>query len=162
MAGKTRRLGTIDLDTGEIFEQGVPVWVKAKVKWHEGFFMTFQEAVVQVATDKDMTHEMTRVWLFMLGKMSFENWITFPQIEIAQNLKMDKSNVSRAIRNLISKGLIIKGPKIGRTSAYKLNSKYAWKGKVKSLEADRLGQVKDFYREAKKIAEKQNMNSLRS
>ena len=148
--GKSRRLGSIDLDTGEVFEEGVPVWVKAKVKWNEGFVMTFQEAIVKVAEDKDMTHQMTRVWLIMLGKISFENWVTVPQVEIASSLGMKKSDVSRAIRRLIEKGLILRGPKIGRTSAYKLNSHYAWKGKLKGLKEERLGQLKDFYSEAAK------------
>ena len=30
----TKKLGTIDLETGEILE-GIPVYVKAKVKWSE-------------------------------------------------------------------------------------------------------------------------------
>ena len=148
--GKSRRLGSIDLDTGEIFEEGVPVWVGSKIKWNEGFVMTFQEAIVRVAEDKDMTHQMTRVWLIMLGKISFENWVTVPQIEIAASLGMKKSDVSRAIRRLIDKGLILRGPKIGRTSAYKLNSHYAWKGKLKGLKEERVAQVKDFYAEAVK------------
>ena len=160
--GKSRRMGTVDLDTGEIFEGGVPVWVKAKVKWSEGFVMGFQESLIEIAADKDMTHEMTRVWLMLLGKISFENWVAIPQKEISEKLNMHKSNVSKAIKKLIDKGLLLKGPKLGHTSSYKINSHHAWKGSVKNLKNDRLGQIKDFYEETKKIAEKQNMNSLRS
>jgi hypothetical protein len=85
--GGTKRLGMIDLDTGEVFEEGVPVWVKAKVKWHEGFFMGFQESFIQVAEDRDMNHQMTRVWLILLGKISFENWVTIPQVENCRPLR---------------------------------------------------------------------------
>ena len=153
--GKSRRLGTIDLDSGEIFEEGVPVWVKAKIKWHEGFFMTFQDAVLQVSQDREITGEMLRVWLNLLGRMSFENWVAVPQKEISDSLGIDRTRVSRSIKALMEKGLILKGPKMGRTSAYKLNSKYAWKGKIASLSNDRMGQVKDFYEEAKKIQERE-------
>lgn len=149
-SGKTRRLGTIDLDTGEVFEEGVPIWFKAKIKWHEGFFMTFQEAVLNVSQDKEITGEMLRVWLNLLGRMSFENWVTVPQKEISEALGMQRSHVSRAIKGLIDKGLILRGPKIGRTTAYKLNSRYAWKGKLKGLKEERVAQVKDFYAEAVK------------
>ena len=148
--GASKRLGMIDLDTGEVFEEGVPVWVKAKVKWHEDFFMGFQQAFASVARDRDMNFDMVRVWMEMLSRISFENWVTVPQIEIAASLGMQKTNVSRAIRKLIGKGLILKGPKIGRTSAYKLNSNYAWKGKTSNLSKDRMGQLKDFYSEAEK------------
>lgn len=135
--GRSRRLGTIDLDTGEVLEEGVNVWVNAKVKWKEDWFMGFQEAFIEVASDKDMTQEMTRVWLYMLGKLAFENWIAIQQKEIASKLDMKPSNVSRALNNLVKKGLIIKGPKLGRSSAYKLNSKYGWKGKVVNLSKER-------------------------
>jgi predicted transcriptional regulator len=63
---------------------------------------------------------------------------------------MKTSDVSRAVKRLINKGLILRGPKIGRTSAYKLNSHYAWKGKTSNLSKDRMGQLKDFYSEAEK------------
>ena len=148
--GASKRLGTIDLDTGEIFEDGVPVWVGAKIRWHEDFTMTFQDAVQEIARDKDMTHQMLRVWMMMVGKMSFENWVTVPQKEFSDALNMPKQNVSRAIKGLIEKGLILKGPKMGRTTAYKLNSYYAWKGKIKHLERDRMSQVKDFFSEVEK------------
>ena len=148
--GESRRLGSIDLDTGEVFEEGVPVWVKAKVRWNEGFIMGFQDALVKVAADKEMSHDMTRVWLFLLGRISFENWVTLPQVEISEELQMHKSNVSKSIKALLNKGLILKGPKIGRTSAYKINSHYAWKGKLKGLKEERVAQVKDFYAEAVK------------
>ena len=38
----TKKLGTIDLETGEILE-GIPVYVKAKVKWSEGWFMEYKK-----------------------------------------------------------------------------------------------------------------------
>lgn len=148
--GASKRLGMIDLDTGEVFEDGVPVWVQAKVRWREDFVMTFQDAVLQISEDRDMTQQMLRVWLHMLARISFENWVTIPQIEMAKRLGMQKADVSRAIKSLIEKGLVLRGPKIGRTSAYKLNSHYAWKGKTSNLSKDRMGQLKDFYSEAEK------------
>ena len=153
--GKSRRLGTVDLDTGEILEGGTQVWVKAKVKWHEDWLMVMQEALETLAKDRTFTLEMWRVWSFMVGKLGFENWIILPQKEIADSLNMDKGNVSRAIKNLLKKKIILRGPKIGRTSAYKLNSKYGWKGKLENLSKDRMGQLKDFYEEAKKIQERE-------
>ena len=151
--GKTRRVGTVDLDTGEILEEGISVWVKGKVRWHEDWMMVIQEAMIEIARDKSFSLEMWRVWSFMVGKLGFENWIILPQREIAASLDMHEANVSRAIKKLLAKKIILKGPKIGRTSAYKLNSKYGWRGKIENLSKDRMGQVKDFYEEAKKLQE---------
>lgn len=144
-----KKLGTINLDTGEI-EEGVPVYVKAKVRWHEDWLMLMQEALGQLAQDKSFSWEMWRVWSYLISKLGFENWIVVPQKEIGEALDMKKENVSRAIRKLLAKGMLLKGPKVGRTSAYKLNSKYAWKGNISNLSKDRLGEVKDFYAEAAK------------
>ena len=145
-----KRLGMIDLDTGEVFEHGVPVWINAKVRWREDWFMGFQQAFIRVSEDKDMNFDMTRVWLNLLGRISFENWVAVPQTELAKSLGMRASNVSRAVKKLLSKGLILQGPKMGRTSAFKLNSHYAWKGKVSNLAEDRLDNIKDFFEEAQK------------
>lgn len=35
---------------------------------------------------------------------------------------------------LISKQIILEGPKVGRSRCYRLNPNYGWKGKVKNLE----------------------------
>ena len=148
--GSRRRMGSIDLDTGEIFEQGIPVWVGAKVKWREDWFMGFQEAFKKVSEDPEINPEMTRVWLNLLSRLGFENWVAVPQVEIAKDLNMQRANVSRAIRGLLQKELLIRGPKLGRTSAYKLNSNYAWKGKIRNLCDERMGIVKDFKMEKEK------------
>lgn len=143
------KFGTINLETGEIIE-GVPVYVKAKVKWHEDWLMIMQEALGALAQDKSFTWEMWRVWSYMISKLGFENWIVIPQKEIGESLEMKKENVSRAVKSLLDKGMILKGPKIGRTNAYKLNSNYAWKGTINNLSKDRIGEVKDFFAEAAK------------
>lgn len=145
--GRKQRLGTIDLDTGEIFEAGVPVWVGAKVKWHEEFFMVFQEALAQLSKDKDMNLDMYRVFHAMLSRMGFENWVEIPQKELAQELGMQKSHVSRAVKRLIAKDLIVRGPKIGRSSAFRLNSHFGWKGKFRTLTDERMGQITNFQEE---------------
>ena len=151
------KFGTINLETGEIVE-GVPVYVKAKVKWHEDWLMVMQEALGALAQDRTFTWEMWRVWSYMISKLGFENWIVVPQKEIAETLNMKKENVSRAIKNLLSKGMILKGPKVGRTNAYKLNSKYAWKGKVSNLSSERMGQVKDFHEEVKRLQKRDKLD----
>ena len=143
------KFGTINLETGEIIE-GVPVYVKAKVKWHEDWLMVMQEALGALAQDRSFTWEMWRVWSYMISKLGFENWIIVPQKEIAESLDMQKTHVSRAVKSLLEKGMILKGPKIGRTNAYKLNSNYAWKGTVNNLSKERMGEVKDFFAEAAK------------
>ena len=141
---KNRRLATVDLDTGEVVD-GVNVWFGAKVKWREGFFMQFQEMLEALAMDEELMGRPRRVLDYMMSKLSWENWIHIQQTDIAKALGMHKSDVSRCVSLLVKKRIILKGqiPGDKRLSAYKLNSHYGWKGKVKNLAEYRM--VEDRY-----------------
>jgi hypothetical protein len=131
-----KNLGTIDLDTGEIL-QGVPVYLYAKVKWREDWFMGIQEAFIALAKDKEIRGRTRSVLDYMFGKLAFENYICIQQKEIVEALEINKTNVSKAIKLLLQRGIILPGPKLGRTTSYRLNSGYGWKGKVINLADER-------------------------
>lgn len=95
--------------------------------------MNSQEALELLATDKDLKGETYRVLLLLLSRLDFENWIQVTQTEISEKLEMKKPNVSKAISILEDKSIILRGPKIGRTYAFRLNPYYGWKGKVRNL-----------------------------
>ena len=63
-----RKLGSIDLNTGEILD-GVPVYVQAKVKWNEGFFMGIQDAFIEIAKDKDLSGRPKDVLMYLLESL---------------------------------------------------------------------------------------------
>lgn len=133
---RNKNLAMIDLDTGEILD-GIPVYVQAKVKWKENFFMGIQEAFLALARDEEIRGRTRSVLDYLFGNLGFENYICVQQKEISQELKIDKSDVSKAIKILIKKEIILPGPKLGRTTSYRLNSNYGWKGKVKNLADER-------------------------
>lgn len=56
-----------------------------------------------------------------------------PQNEIAAALTMKRPSVSRAVKLLADKEIIVRGPKLGSVSSYRLNPHYGWKGKVQNL-----------------------------
>ena len=138
-----RQLGTIDLQTGEVLD-GIPIFFGAKVQWREEFFMQIQEKLETIAKDKELSGRPRRVLDYMMSKLSWENWIHVQQKEIAEQLELNKADVSKAISLLIRKGIILKAriPDNKRLSAYKLNSYYGWKGKVKNLAGYRMQEEK--------------------
>jgi predicted transcriptional regulator len=71
--------------------------------------------------------------MFLMARLDFENWIQVTQQEISEKISIKKSNVSRAIALLENKGIILRGPKAGRSYAFRLNPYYGWKGKVRNL-----------------------------
>ena len=131
---RKRNIGTVDLDTGEILE-GTPVWVGVKRNNPFGsrYFMANQDALLLLAKDPELTLEPKNVLLYLFARLDFENFIQVPQVEIVEDLGMQKQNVNRSVKLLIEKGILISGPKVGRSSSYRLNPNYGWKGKVHHL-----------------------------
>lgn len=99
--------------------------------------MGIQEAFIALAKDKEIRGRTRSVLDYLMGKIGFENYICIQQKEICEALEMDKSNVSNAIKLLLNRGIILPGPKLGRTSSYRLNSNYGWKGKIINLSEER-------------------------
>ena len=130
---RPKNVVSFDQYTGEKLE-GVIVYCGVKQNpYNRGWIMNSQEALKHVAKDKDIKGETYRVLFFICGILDFENWIQITQKEIAEELEMKKSNVSKAISLLESKGIIFRGPRIGKSYAFRLNPDFGWKGKVKNL-----------------------------
>lgn len=146
--GHTRHIASLDKETGEILD-GVVVYCAVKHNpYSGGWVMNSQEALELLATDKDLKGEAYKILLLLLSRLDFENWIQISQQEIADTLDMKKQNVSRSISLLESKGILLRGPKVGRSYAFRLNPYFGWKGKVKNL---------DDYRQKENDAESREM-----
>lgn len=131
-----RTVRQVDVETGEVLEAGVMVYMPQRPKVTEGWVMTFQDAFVRLAADRTIKGEQLRVLLYLIGKLDFENWIHVPQTEICERLVMQPSNVSRTIAALTAKGLLTRGPKLGRVTTLRLSLNVGWKGRVRSLQAE--------------------------
>ena len=127
---QTSKHQIIDTSTGEI----VPAitWIRRAWKG-ETFVMVFQDAFIEIAKDKTLTGETKSVLMYLLGKLDFENFILMTQAEIAKELDLKKQNVSRAIRTLVERGIILEGPKVSRSRGYRINHDLGWKGNLKNL-----------------------------
>lgn len=103
--------------------------VKPKIK-HFGvnWLMIYQDTLEWLATEH-IPYEQIRVFMYLMSKLDFENYIRITQASIAEALKMKTSNVSRAVRGLISRSIIIEGPHAGLAKTYRLNPHMAYKGK---------------------------------
>lgn len=123
-----KRVTQVDLDTGEDLGGFVAVIRPRQKSSFQRHFTMNQEALKIIATE--LNHEQTRVLMMLLADLDYENYIQVAQIDIADTLGMKKPNVSKAVKNLIEFGIIIEGPKIGRSKTYRLNLQFGWKGTV--------------------------------
>ena len=126
----------LDIETGELLE-GCLVYVPHRPKFHSGWFMMFQDMLIEIAKDRRITGEVYRALFYVLGQMDFENRVHATQGDAAAALGLQKTHVSRAFKTLCDKGILLKGPRDGRAATYRLNSDYDWKGKVKNFQAER-------------------------
>lgn len=103
---------------------------KAKIS---GWFMAFDAGFKEMSMDKELRGIPQAVFLYLMGSMAFENFVAIEQKEICEKLQLEKAQSSKAFKTLVEKGLLIKGPKIGRSGSYKINFNYAWRGKSNNL-----------------------------
>lgn len=122
--------------TGEVVER-VPVVVGTRLRWREKYCWLFQEAVARVAEDREVGVEAWRVLGTLLARLDWDNWVLVTQTEMARTLGMRPQNVHRALRVLVRKGIVVQGPKAGNRHTYRLNSAFAYKGKITGLRARR-------------------------
>jgi DNA-binding transcriptional ArsR family regulator len=129
----------LDRKTGEILDQscGTFVFVPSRIKIKEDWFMTFQDALAVLAADKDLWGRPRAVLDYMMSRLNFDNYIALGQREISDGLKIHQPHVSSAIKMLVEKGILEKGPRLGKSWSYKLNPFYGWKGRVKNLKEER-------------------------
>lgn len=140
--------GYVDKYTGEEF--GFPVIVgRKRSPYEKGWVMNSQEALEIVAKDKDIKGETYRVLFFICARLDFENWVQISVTEIAKELGMHQPDVSKAMKVLETKEIILRGPKVGRSYAFMLNPDFGWKGKVKNLDEYRKERDKQERREKK-------------
>lgn len=133
---KKADVGFFDKNTGEVFDDKVPMLVSRRRTAFTGiygdrFMIVAQEALVKIASDPEMTMEPTKVFMYLFSKLDFDNYIQVPQVQIAKDLRMKASNVSTAIKKLEKKGILLQGPKHGRSKFWRLNPEYGYKGNPK-------------------------------
>jgi len=157
---KGRIKGYLDIYTGK--EYNFPVLVGKKESPYEyGFYMGNQILAREViAKDKDIKGETHRVLWLLISILDFENWIQISVTDLAKEIDMLQPNVSKAIKVLEKKEIILRGPKIGRSSSFRFNPEILWKGKVKNLNKYRKEKEDERIKDLKNKTNKRKQKKL--
>ena len=91
---------------------------------------TFQDGLGWMAKQEGMTGEQWRVFAYLVSKLDFDNYLKVQQKDIAEELRMQKSHVSRAMKGLAELDIISVGPMAGRSKTYRLNPRIAHRGAI--------------------------------
>ncbi len=90
--------------------------------------MDRRDAFLMLARDGELTGKSLKVLLYLLARLDFENFIQVPQVEIADEMNLHKQAVSNCVSILEKKGILIRGPKLARSSSFRLNPNFGYKG----------------------------------
>mgnify|MGYP002251842036 CR=1 FL=1 len=91
---------------------------------------TFQDGLAWMAKQEGMTGEQWRVFAYLVSKLDFDNYLKVQQKDICEKLKLNRSNVSKAIKKLVEIDVIAVGPFAGRSRTYRLNPRIAHRGAI--------------------------------
>lgn len=95
------------------------------------FAMTDQSASAKLAMNKDITHtDRTIVW-YLMSLLNYSNELKFQSREVAEELGLTESTVSRGLKRLVAAGILHKGDRVGRSFVYIMDPEYAWRGSAK-------------------------------
>ena len=138
-----RLLRQVDRTTGEILEDGCLVYVPHRPRFREAFVMLWQDALKRLAEEGELGSQHWRVLIYLMGKLDYENYIHVSQADIARGIRMDRGDVSRVMADFVKRGLLVQGPRVGRSYTYRMSSSLGWKGRVKTLQEQRRGHLRD-------------------
>ena len=141
--GQDSNENVYDALTGEVYDHAVLAvfFPKRKNGFREGWFAMAQSPMMLIAKSK-IGDQAKNVLFALFSKVDFENFILINQSEIAKELEMDKGDVSKAISKIVDLGVIIKGPKVGKSTTYRLNPEFGWKGSANNHKEALMEQMK--------------------
>lgn len=86
--------------------------------------------VEQAKLEKPLTQTEYRVRDFILGTIGIGNYVYINQSEVGRELKLNRAQVSRAIKRLVELNILICGPKSGRSNTYMVNPAFCFAGSL--------------------------------
>ena len=92
-------------------------------------WIVFYQSALEWLATQDLPKEQYRVLMYLMSKLDFENYLRITQMSISEALCMKQAAVSRAIKGLLLKDILITGPKVGTAKTYRLNPRMAYKGR---------------------------------
>jgi hypothetical protein len=129
-----KRLGQVDLNTGEVLEGFVAYLAPRQHNGFEGRWLAMAQEAARILAQhrKELGEEGFAVLFSLLARLDFENLLLLNQAEVARELGMHRQHVQRAIKRLIDLGALLEGPRVGINRSYRLNPKFGWKGSAKN------------------------------
>lgn len=128
-----KRVVQVDAETGEMLEGAVlgMFFPKRQNGFGRGWVAMSQDAMMELAKS-DLGAQDWRVLAAVLSKLDFENFLLLTIADLGKEIGMHRPHVSASIAKLEGLGVLIRGPKAGRSSTFRLNPSFGWKGSAQN------------------------------
>lgn len=133
-----RRIDQLDSETGEILSEGALVLVPRRTPhpYGDGWLAMRVNTIGRLTMHPGIGMQEMRVFGALLARLDFENFIHTSQAEIAEVTGIGRTNVNRAMKKLIEFGVLVEGPKVGRSRCYRLDAEAGWRGSKAALRTE--------------------------
>lgn len=95
----------------------------------------------------DCSHGDYAVLHYLTSILDYENEMLISKTDLAMELGMQRPNLSRAFKKLLTHGLVLEGKKFGNMRTYLLNPEIGWRGSgrnhIVALDAFRRAKEKE-------------------
>ena len=82
----------------------------------------------QAEMEKPLTQTEYRVRDWLMGTIGIGNYVHINQAEMSRRLRIERATASRAIKRLIDLGILIQGPKSGKSNTYMVSPAFCFSG----------------------------------
>lgn len=86
----------------------------------------------QAEMERPLTQTEYRVRDWLMGTIGIGNYVHVNQAEMARRLRIQRADASRAIKRLIDLGILIQGPKSGRSNTYMVSPAFCFAGNLEN------------------------------
>lgn len=123
-----KRTAYADTQTGQVYDLVAVPRTESKVWNRGGFFMGVLAQFDEIA-NADWPEGDYRVFVKLMGRLDWENYLHLDVSELANEMGRSRQSVSSAISRFIQRGILHRGPRVGRSYTYRLDPGTAWRGK---------------------------------
>lgn len=133
-----RKLDQIDAETGEVLSEGALVWVPNRTPHPYGdrWLAMRMDTIRRLTMHPGIGMQEMRVFGALIDRLDYQNFIHVPQTELAEVTGIERSNINRALKKLIDFGIVVEGPRVGRSRTYRFDPDAGWRGSKKALKTE--------------------------
>ncbi len=111
----------------------VNIFAQPRKYLKDDYARCFLEEIEYLALDKDFTGTDFRVLMVIIANLDFNNKVNISQKQLGEKLNIQRQEVTKSVKKLISKEYLHIIDKIGRQNIYMLNPYFIFKSRAQNL-----------------------------